>query len=63
MRAMDPGLIHMYHPKNCDKSLSANQYQMCIQSAGESLGSRQQLGMFFIDMFNGTVPAKSKSKS
>ncbi|CAH1779558.1 unnamed protein product, partial [Owenia fusiformis] len=42
-RAMDPGLIHIYHKKHCRSSLSAKQYKMCTDSNSEGLGNVSQL--------------------
>ena len=42
-RAMDPGLVHIYHDRGCSPKLPAAQYRMCIDSSSETYGSKQQL--------------------
>jgi len=42
-RAVDPGLIHVFHAKNCDPSLDAPQYQMCLGSKASSFASVETL--------------------
>lgn len=38
-RAPDPSLIHIYHEINCDIKLESHQYQMCLGTKANSLGS------------------------
>ncbi|XP_064613871.1 chondroitin sulfate synthase 1-like [Liolophura sinensis] len=43
-RAMDPGLLHIYHDKSCDRTqLSASQFRMCQDASAQGFGSQQQL--------------------
>jgi chondroitin sulfate synthase len=42
-RAPDPDLVHVFHPIECDKSLSHSQYEMCIGSQASTLGSTENL--------------------
>lgn len=42
-RAADPGLVHIYHPINCDPSLEHAQYQMCLGSKVSTYGSISRL--------------------
>ncbi|CAN8005511.1 unnamed protein product [Ixodes hexagonus] len=43
VRAPDPGLIHVFHPVECSASLSRTQYEMCLGSKWNSVGSEQTL--------------------
>ena len=38
-RAVDPGLVHVFHSKHCDPGLDAAQYQMCLGSKASSFAS------------------------
>ena len=42
-RAVDPGLVHVYHPINCDTSLEDAQYQMCLGSRAATYGGSRHL--------------------
>ncbi len=42
-RAADPGMVHIYHPINCDPSLEHAQYQMCLGSKVSTYGSISRL--------------------
>ena len=58
VRAYDPGLIHIYHGKNCRKTLSDSQFISCLQSKAIAEGSHKQLGMlaFGNTLVNGNDP-------
>lgn len=58
VRAYDPGLIHIYHEKNCRKTLSDSQFISCLQSKAIAEGSHKQLGMlaFGNSLVNGVDP-------
>ncbi|CAH1789144.1 unnamed protein product [Owenia fusiformis] len=43
IRAMEPGLVHLYHGKNCSTKLDKDQMRMCIDSMAAGLGNAQQL--------------------
>ena len=45
MRSPDPGIFHVWHEKECDKSLPLKQYTMCLGSRAMADGSITQLGM------------------
>lgn len=47
-RSVDPGLIHIYHDINCDRSLTATQFEMCIGTKLSSLGSVEALAKHII---------------
>ncbi|ELU06608.1 hypothetical protein CAPTEDRAFT_168658 [Capitella teleta] len=49
-RAMDPGLVHIYHDKACSANLTADQMRMCVDSRAEGTGSKQQLAKLVIDL-------------
>ncbi|KAI8507317.1 Chondroitin sulfate synthase 1 [Branchiostoma belcheri] len=49
-RAVDPGLIHVYHPIHCDPNLPAVQYNMCIGSKANTYGSAARLARFWQEM-------------
>lgn len=42
-RAPDPSLIHIYHDIHCDVKLEAHQYQMCLGTKANSLGSTKYI--------------------
>jgi chondroitin sulfate synthase len=43
-RAIDRGLVHVFHPVHCDPALDAAQYQMCLGSKAATLASTRRLG-------------------
>uniref|UniRef100_A0A6B0VFC7 Hexosyltransferase n=1 Tax=Ixodes ricinus TaxID=34613 RepID=A0A6B0VFC7_IXORI len=43
VRAPDPGLVHVFHPVECSPSLPRTQYEMCLGSKWNSVGSEQTL--------------------
>jgi len=45
IRAPDPGLYHVWHPKLCDRTLSKRQYETCLGSKARYEGSQRQLGI------------------
>ncbi|XP_065663495.1 uncharacterized protein LOC100209345 isoform X3 [Hydra vulgaris] len=45
IRAPDPNLFHVWHPKLCLKTLSKRQYETCIGSMARYEGSQRQLGI------------------
>lgn len=47
-RSPDPGLVHMWHRKVCDKSsvVSPKAYQHCLQSKAENLADRTELAQY-----------------
>jgi len=45
-RAVDPGLVHVFHAKHCDPSLDPAQYQMCLGSKAASFASLHTLSDF-----------------
>ena len=58
VRAYDPALVHIYHGKNCRKTLSDSQFISCLQSKAMAEGSHKQLGMlaFGTSLVNGEDP-------
>ncbi|XP_057303714.1 chondroitin sulfate N-acetylgalactosaminyltransferase 1-like [Hydractinia symbiolongicarpus] len=62
IRAYDRGILHIYHEKNCRKTLSDAQFISCLQSKAVSEGSHKQLGMlaFGSSLISGTDPDWAK---
>lgn len=49
-RAVDPGLVHVFHPRYCDDTLPADQFKMCQGTkADSSIGLRQLSQIFYSD--------------
>lgn len=48
VRAPDPDLYHIWHPKFCSKKLSKRQYETCIGSKARYEGSQRQLGILLL---------------
>jgi chondroitin sulfate synthase len=51
-RAPDPELLHMYHPIVCDSKLSHSQYEMCLGTQSNTLGSVKSLSEFIFQNRN-----------
>jgi len=45
-RAVDVGLVHLFHAKHCDPGLDAAQYQMCLGSKASSFASLEVLSSY-----------------
>lgn len=45
-RAVEPGLVHVYHHIHCDPRLTAVQYEMCLGTKLSSLDSTSELAAF-----------------
>jgi len=45
MSAVEPSLIHVYHNRGCDVTLSHDQYKMCVGAWAETLGSHLEVGL------------------
>lgn len=48
-RAPDPTLVHIYHDIYCDKTLDEAQYQMCLGTKANTLGSYNYIESLFIN--------------
>ncbi|XP_041826222.1 chondroitin sulfate synthase 3-like [Melanotaenia boesemani] len=43
LRTQEPGIIHVYHPVQCDPNLDQKQHKMCLGSKASTFASRMQL--------------------
>jgi chondroitin sulfate synthase len=50
-RSADPGLVHLFHPTLCDKSLPSIQYQMCEGSGARSFAPQEYLANMIYNNF------------
>lgn len=48
-RSADPSLVHVYHDIFCDKSLNEAQYQMCLGTKANTLGSYKYIESQFVN--------------
>ncbi|XP_058985338.1 chondroitin sulfate synthase 1 [Musca domestica] len=48
-RAPDPSLVHIYHDISCDVNLEVAQYNMCLGTKANSLGSTKLMENLFFD--------------
>lgn len=46
MRTPDPGLVHVYHPVECDSNLKDTQKEMCLGTKASMLGSTYNLEQY-----------------
>lgn len=47
VRSVDPGMIHVYHPSDCDSVLEIAQKNMCIASEAHTLASLSTLQRYY----------------
>lgn len=52
IRAPDPDIFHVWHPKYCSTKLSKRQYETCIGSKARYEGSQRQLGIVLLSKKN-----------
>jgi chondroitin sulfate synthase len=50
-RAVDPGLVHVYHKIECDSNLNNEQYTMCLGSKAATISSQRNLNNFIYQNF------------
>lgn len=49
IQGVEPGLIHVYHDRKCDRdSLTNEQYRMCVGATSETIGNRQQMATVYL---------------
>ncbi len=48
-RAIDPGLVHVYHEVTCAKDLPAKQLSMCYDSKAGTYGSQRKIYELLVD--------------
>lgn len=47
VRAADPGLVHVYHPVDCDSNLEFAQRSMCLGTQTSTLASLRELQIYY----------------
>ena len=54
-RSPDPGLVHRWHPKVCERGALADEgtYQDCLRSRGENLADRIELASYVLASVEG----------
>ena len=45
-RSTDPGIMHVYHGKDCDPKLSEEQFSDCMGSKADWEGTKKVIGVF-----------------
>lgn len=66
IRAVDPGLVHVFHPVECDPNLTETQLEMCKNTRASTYGSQTQLADRFCrqkDKFFSFLNKKKKLRS
>ncbi|KAM6986451.1 chondroitin sulfate synthase 3-like [Aplochiton taeniatus] len=48
-RSQEPGMVHVYHPVQCDLSLEPKQYKMCMGSKASTYASAMQLAELWLE--------------
>ncbi|XP_034402792.1 chondroitin sulfate synthase 3 [Cyclopterus lumpus] len=49
LRSQEPGLVHVYHPVQCNTSLEQRQHKMCLGSRASTFASRMQLAELWLE--------------
>lgn len=62
-RAVDKGLVHIFHPVYCDKNLDVTQYQMCVGTRTNTFGSTKHMTIYIFNHQNLLPNAKTESDS
>ncbi|XP_028973013.2 chondroitin sulfate synthase 3 [Esox lucius] len=52
-RSQEPGIVHIYHPVQCDTSLEPKQYKMCLGSKASTYASSIQLAEQWLEKHYG----------
>ncbi|MCJ8742575.1 hypothetical protein PDJAM_G00083610 [Pangasius djambal] len=48
-RSQEPGIVHVYHPVQCDTNLEPKQYKMCLGSKASTYASAMQLAELWLE--------------
>lgn len=48
-RSQEPGIVHVYHPVQCDNNLEPKQYKMCLGSKASTYASAMQLAELWLE--------------
>ncbi|XP_068430820.1 chondroitin sulfate synthase 3 [Clinocottus analis] len=49
LRSQEPGLVHVYHPVQCNTSLEQRQHKMCLGSRASTFASTMQLAELWLE--------------
>ncbi|XP_054468445.1 chondroitin sulfate synthase 3 [Anoplopoma fimbria] len=49
LRSQEPGLVHIYHPVQCNTSLEQRQHKMCLGSRASTFASTMQLAELWLE--------------
>ncbi|XP_033845464.1 chondroitin sulfate synthase 3 [Periophthalmus magnuspinnatus] len=59
LRSQEPGIVHIYHPVQCNSSLEQKQFKMCLGSRASTYASTMQLAELWLEKhmegFNRTI--------
>ncbi|XP_044029306.1 chondroitin sulfate synthase 3 isoform X2 [Siniperca chuatsi] len=49
LRSQEPGIVHIYHPVDCNTSLDQKQHKMCLRSRASTFASTMQLAELWLE--------------